>query len=708
MRKITKNFICIASCLLIACSTANADFAEHYNAGQQYLSQYQYSSAIAEFKKALRINYLDNSARIGIVNSYMARGTFSANKDKNWESAANDYRAALFYLKYYPSAQDVQNSMQAISNATQNLNQCLEMEKFDTSAKSRFNKAKELRLSGLFAEAGYEFQQSLTDQNLRKYAYEQIGDIMKVLGNDPKCAEAYEKAVVLNPDNACLRLKNARILDKLGKNDAAVQEYNYALANGGDDPETTYALERIYRQKLEQMPNDAATITNLGAILQKQNKFDEALQYYTKAGQLDPTNITTRLNIGTLYQQKKSYDAAIEAYDSILLLYPNNVQANLYKAQCLAAMGQNDKATATFNKVLSLDPNNKEAKGQIYDTFKASMTPAEFITYLSKQVATDKSAIDNMYDYSIDLHKQKKFDEAIYGYKEVLKVKQTNPEVYINLAIAYKQKENIAMAKQTLLEAKTKFPTNKQIADNLNDLNQEAIAGKYDEASKEYNSGNFQKALTAYQTIQPPTFDSLSGIAACYKGMNNNVQAIEYYKKAFALHQDSDVAYYIGVLYSEKENWANSKEYLKKSLIINPKNQRAKDLMGSVDEQLNVKLVDQGIDLYDKGDHIKANAIFTKVLQDDPKNAYAYYYKGLILDAQKKYALAIADYKKAIIYNPELSIIYYLIALDYDSLSQFKFALTNYKKYVTLTTENNDYKKYSQERIKELQKYATK
>jgi len=49
-----------------------------------------------------------------------------------------------------------------------------------------------------------------------------------------------------------------------------------------------------------------------------------------------------------------------------------------------------------------------------------------------------------------------------------------------------------------------------------------------------------------------------------------------------------------------------------------------------------------------------------------------------------------------------------LIALDYDNLSQFKIALTNYKKYVTLTAENNEYKKYSQSRIKELQKYATK
>lgn len=704
-----KKFLSVIFCLLFTYNAAKADFAEHYNLAQQYLSQFQYSSAITEFKKALRINYLDDSARIGLINSYMARGTYFANKDKDWGNAANDYRAALFYLKYYPSNTDVQNSMQAISNATQNLNQCLDMAKFDTSAKSRFQKAKDLRLQGLFAESGYEFNQALADPSLRKDSYEQVADLMKVLSNDPKSSEYYQKAIAIDPNDAGLRLKNARVLDRLGKNDAAVQEYNYALANGGDDPEILYSLERIYRQKLEQAPNDAPTITNLGAILQKQNKFDEALTYYSQASKLDPTNVTTRLNVGTLYQQKKSYDSAIAAYDSILFLYPDNIQANLFKAQCLAAMGQNEKAMDGFNRVISLDPNNQEARDQIYDTLKTTMTPAQFMAYLSKNLGknptADKNTISDMYNYAIDLHKQNKFDDAIYCYKEVLKVKTDNPEVYVNLAIAYKQKQDNDSAKQVLQDAKIRFPNNKQIADNLQAFAQEAIAGKFDEASKYYNSGDFQKALASYQSVQPPSFDSLSGIAACYKALNNDTQALEYYKKAYDLKPSSDAAYYIGVLYSEKENWASSKTYLKKALALNASNSKAKDLLGTVVEQANIKLVDNAIAFYDKGNYTEALSIFNKVLQDDPKNAYAFYYRGLIDDVDKKYLLAIGEYQKAIKYNNQLTIVYYLMALDYDSLSQFKSALANYKKYVSLTTENNEYKTYSQSRIKELKKY---
>lgn len=708
-----KKILCTIICFLLTCTIANATFEEHYNLAQQYLSQYQYSSAIGEFKKALRINYLDNSARVGLVNSYLARGTYLANKEKNWEGACNDYRAALFYLKYYPTSnQDVQNSTQAIANAVENLGVCLNAAKFSTAPQNRYKKAIELRADGLFPEAGYEFAQSMADTTLRKDSYEQLADILKVLGNDPKSAEYYQKAVAIDPNDPGLRLKYARVLDRLEKNDIAVEEYNFALTNGGNDPEILFALERIYRQKLAQTPNDAEVIANLGAILQKQGKFDEALQCYNQAGQINPSNVTTRMNVGTLYQQKKNYEAAIAAYDTILVLYPDNVDANYYKAQCLAAMGQNDKAIESFRRVVSLDPTNKDAKNQIFDIMKSTMTPAQMLAYLQKESGTGGNSIDALYDYARDLHKQNKLDDAITYYKEVLKLRSSNPEVYINLSIAYNQKHDTAMAMKTLQDALLAIPNNSQLMESLKTLTSEISTGKIAEALNYYNKQDYQKAIEIYKSINPPTAESMSGIAVCYKALNNDAQALDYYKKSFALNStDSDIAYYIGVLLSEKEDWAQSKIYLKKAMNLNKNNTKAKDLYQSVVEQSNIKMLDSAIAFYDKKEYVQAQKLLNQILAEDSKNSYAYYYRGLISDDQKKYSIAIIDYKKALQYaagNPELTIVYYLIALDYDSLMQYQNALINYKKYVTLTKESNEYKIYAQSRVKALKKYEQK
>ena len=185
----------ITLCLLG--TSARADFMEHYNMGQSYAAQYQYPSAIEEFKSALRINYMDNSARIGLINAYLALGTDRANKDKNWNKAADDFRSALFYLKYYPGQSTASNSAGVITQTENNLETCLENAGYDFSSQNRYNTAKRLRAEGNFPAAAYEFMQALGSKDLQKSSFEQVAEIMKILGNTPKSAEYYKKAIAL-------------------------------------------------------------------------------------------------------------------------------------------------------------------------------------------------------------------------------------------------------------------------------------------------------------------------------------------------------------------------------------------------------------------------------------------------------------------------------------------------------------------------------
>ena len=144
-----KKIFILLSIFAFICNSAQADnFKTYYENGQNYLNSSQYSSAITEFKKALRINYLDNSARIGLINSYLARGTYYANNENNYEKSANDFRSALFYLKYYPEEKDILSSSNAISTATDNLEQCMNSLGQSKLAQQRYNRGVELRKNG--------------------------------------------------------------------------------------------------------------------------------------------------------------------------------------------------------------------------------------------------------------------------------------------------------------------------------------------------------------------------------------------------------------------------------------------------------------------------------------------------------------------------------------------------------------------------------
>lgn len=703
-----KNFVKLMCIVTLGISTAApcfAGFKEHFDLGQQYLSNYQYSGAITEFKSALRINYLDNSARIGLINSYIARGTYYANTDKDYAKAADDYRAALFYLVYYPNANQVKNSSQAIVQVTSNLNQCLNEIKFDTSAQNRFNTAKQLRAEGNFAAAAYEFNQALGDTSLIKDSFEQTGDIMKLLGNDTKAAEYYKKAVSVAPEDIQLRLSYAKMLDKLKQEDEAVEQYNFILSKTTDNKDVLYSLERIYKRKLEESPNDAAVTANLGAIMQKEGNFDEALRYYSKAEYLDPSNINTRLNVGTLYQQKGDYKTAITAYDSVLIIYPDNVQANLYKAQSLAAMGDSKGALDLYKKVLAKEPNNEIAQNEMLNMVKDTMTTAQFVDYIKKN--NPGNAANVLYTYALDLHKQNKLADAITIYNEVIKLDSSNSEAYVNLAIAQGQDKNYDAALATLNTANTKFPNNAQVSDAIKSISAQSTDEKLEIAANYYNNKDYQSAINEYLKIKPATSDTMLGIASAYQNMGDNDKAIEYYKHALNLSPtNSDIAYYIAALYSEKGDTTNALTYAQKAITLNKTNKQAQELIESLNAQLASQELDKAISLFDSEQYNESLAILNKILASEPNDSYALYYRGMIYDTQKKYKEAITDYRKAISLNPDLTIVNYLIGVDYDMLEQYKNAMSYYKAFTATYSEDDDYLKYAKTRITELEPYA--
>lgn len=681
-------------------------FAQHYDAAQNYLAQGQYSSAIVEFRKALRVNYLDNSARIGLINSYLSRATYYANQEKKYDNAANDFRSALFYLKMYPEKdQTVQNSAAMIASANENLNQCLKVVGFDRSPASRYKKAEELRAMGNLSAAAFEFSKAAESEKLTFDSNLQIAELMKVLGNEPRSAEYYKIALDLNPNDGLLRMKYARTLDKLGKYDEAVPQYNAALANSKGDMEVLYSLERIYLKKLAQTPSDAELNSNIGAIKQAQGDFDAALSYYSKAEQLNPDNINTRLNVGTLFQQKKDYQKAIKSYDSVLTLYPDNVQANLYKAQALSEMGDKTNSLNLYKKVLALDPANTAAKSEIINVMQAAMSPDEFIVYLSKNAGNDKNMQNILYDYAYKLHKDNKINDAIKAYKNFIALNQSNADAYVNLAICYASINSYENAQSVLDTAKKKFPTNSNILKTLKEVSNDQLAQIMDNASKNYENKDYNKALSLYLSVNPATEDSLLGAAASYQNLNDYNKAIEYYKKAFNINsKNAQIPYYIGYLYSEQQNWSEANKYLSQAVALNPDSE-AKNLLSYVRQNQSVTELSYAVEQYEKKDFEGALTKFNEIIKKESENANAYYYRALIYDEQKKIQLAINDYLQVLKFTKELPIVNYLLAIDYDGLENYKDAYKYYSKFISEYTTSDEYLNYAKNRAEELKPY---
>lgn len=687
----------------------HAGFHEHYNRAQQFYFNAQYSSAIDEFKQALNQRAEDNSSRIGLINSYLARGTYLANYESNYKDAANDFRSALYYLKYYVENDVAMNSLESISSAANSLRFCEKQYGADTTPAGHFRTAQALDGLGNYAAAIYEYEQVVNNPAYRVKALSRIASMMAITKNYRKADEYYKLVIDTNPNDIMVRLRYANVLDKLGNIKKASEQYNYVLGNCDNNPELLCDLERIYNKKLAECPNDPNLLADLGAIKQKQGKYDQAYELYKQSqnqpGRSEELALNTQINMGTLLQVQGKYDQAIAVYKNILIMQPTNYYANLYLAQCYEAKSNTRKlALQQYKKLEALKPGSNEFKDKINELTRTSMSPDEMYLYVKSVVKPDKYYVDELYNYALRLHEEKNYEKAIKYYDLIKTVDPQRENTYENLAVCYAQLKNYQKAKEVITEGQAKFPTKTSYAKLLKDVDADRNSQILSKAYNAYNNGDYNSAINLYSSVTEKNADVMLGLAGAYQGLKQNDKALEYYKQALQLSpSNSDIAYSIGALYVNAQNYTQAKSYFQRALSINPNNSLAKDALADMNEVISQTNVQDAVKLIEHQQLDDALKLLNKSLADNPNNADAYYYRATIYDAQNKYHLAIDDYKKSIKLNPEQPVTNYMIAIDYENLQDIKSALTYYNKFINEYTNDDEYSQYVKARIPEIE-----
>lgn len=703
MKKILIFFICVL--LLQNFVSAQTVYDDNYQEnpnyvqGTKYLENSQYSSAINEFKKAIRVNPSDRSSLVGLSNSYNLRAEYYNNTVKAVDSAISDLKSAIFFLKYF-AGQDSDFSLgQSIAAMEKKLSLLENSQKQSATPESRLASAKNLRVKGEFAASAFDYYQLLSNSAYAPQANSALGDIYKIFNRPDRAVYFYQNALATDPDNTETHLKLARTYEQLNDFSSSLKEYSYALKASSESEDIMDSLERIWQKKVDENPKDAEAHANLGVVFQKQKRYSEALSEYRKAEALNPTNINTKINIGTLYQEQKKYDMAVSVYDSILSLQPYNANVLVYKAECFKELGRNKDAIELYKTALNLEPKNSSIKAKLFELLKDTM-PTEDVF---KNVQNTPMNADSYYEFAYELHKANKIDDAIVYYLETIKLDKSKIDAYVNLSQAYRQKKNYADAYGVIQKAKAIDSNNALVNKQYEICAKEYAANAYSIASNAFQSGNYQEAIEEYKKINPPTADSYMGIAAAYQSLKDNAQAINYYKKAMELAPKNDeLPFYIASIYANSNDFVNAKQYLEIALSKNPLNRQAKELQKYITDKETEGLLTQAVGLYDSQKYNEAITMFGKILQVNPANATVYYYRAMAYDALSDFNKAISDYKSVLKYAPEMAIAYYSLGVDYDSIKNYQAAKENYKKYVQATLEDNDYKKYAQNRINEI------
>ena len=349
------------------------DAEAHFNLATVYARQgpaLGYQKAIANFKDAVRLDPKYDAARYSLAKvlvqvgqssdavSYLSEYTRHLPKDAEGFHLLGSAYAGLDQLPKavealkraqqlksddYLIRYDLGSALAKTGNTKQAVEQLLAAERLNPAfADTHYQLALQLRKQGETARSKQEIQ---LFQKLKNQVNDQTeagnlnneGNRLLQVGKAQEAADAYRKAVQLDPNNAQwqynLSLALAKLDDREGQKMAlerALQIDSNVAATHNDlglvylSEHNLEGAEKEFRAALEVNPTFAEAQNNLGVVYSEQGKDSEAVALFRQATENDPLYARAFVNLGLLMARQGDLSGAKEQIQQALKISPNN------------------------------------------------------------------------------------------------------------------------------------------------------------------------------------------------------------------------------------------------------------------------------------------------------------------------------------------------------------------------------------------------
>ncbi len=430
-------------------STDNNQVIEINNEGVKALNAGNTQLALQKFEQAVK---LDPSYQLARDNLAIAHNNYGLQLQNNPQAAIKEFHQAL-YLNPGNST--------TLSNLTGIITM---MGKNPKAFADRVALGDQARHSGDMVGAIIEYTEALKikdDRNLHMT----LGDLYRVQDNPDKAIDQLKIAAMME-DGADVEVKLGQAYQAKTDVTNAIQAYSKAITFKPDDQDVQDALYAGWEAALRADPLAPENHIGLAQALQYRGDFGQAKQELLQAVKLAQARnsssayqtaqqllaalpdaerkvkSTKHINAGVDLQSRQLYDQALDEYNLALQLDPNNASILVNLGTAYQAKGDFANAISKYQQALQLDPNNAAAKQGI------QTATAQNQEKLQKEISSTAD----------DLFKQGKYDEAIQKYKQLLDADPKNAAAHFDLGATYQAKKilnklsmNITMLLPTML-----------------------------------------------------------------------------------------------------------------------------------------------------------------------------------------------------------------------------------------------------------------
>jgi superkiller protein 3 len=204
--------------------------------------------------------------------------------------------------------------------------------------------------------------------------------------------------------------------------------------------------ETLWRDTIAKNPEAWVAHNNLGSILQKQGKFEEATAHFSKAVEIKPDHVKAYNNLGVALQKQGRFEEAVYSLSQALKIKPDFAGTYNNLGTTLQRQARFEEATAHFSKAVQIEPDYAEAHNNWGIALSSQGKFAQAISHYSRAIEIRPDYAEAYNNWGVTLTREAKYAEATTCYSRAIEIRPHYVEARHNLANALEKQGQLHQA----------------------------------------------------------------------------------------------------------------------------------------------------------------------------------------------------------------------------------------------------------------------
>ncbi len=483
-----------------------------------------------------------------------------------------------------------------------------------------------------------------------------------------KAIDHYKQAIKADPEATFLSEELSDLYIQSGRLREAVLESEEAIKQNPNDLNARRILGRIYARMIGD--------TQQGGRVNEE-MLKKATEQYQKISAQDANDVDTWVMLGRLYKIGQNSVDAEKAYKKALTLDSDNEDALNGLAMVYADLGDTKNSTEMLRKIAEKNPSPRSLTAlattyeQMRDYKSAAATLARAVDMVQGNSDLKRALAQN-------LMLSDQLDKALEVYRAILQDEPKDYQSYLRMSQIYRQQRNFEKAREANEKARAIEPDNLEV--RYNDVNQLEAEGKIPEAITTLRGMIESTAKRTYNLGEKTNrAQLLERLGLLYRSTENTTEAVKAFRQLGELDSamGARASAQIIDVYRAAKDFAKAEEEAKASKALYPTDRTLAAVRASLmaDRGKTDEAIEELKSLLDgKSDreiHLSMAQVYEKAKRFDqmakeideaeklsisPEEKEAIHFtRGAMLERQKKFDLAEAEFRKVLEANPENS-----------------------------------------------------